>query len=648
MFEAHFGLRENPFVSGHQSRFVFPSREHQEALAHLRFGIENREPFVLITGEVGTGKTTALYDALSEWQSRAAIALITNSALTRAELLEEISLKFGLPLAPPVSKPQVLGQLERHLLALRAKGDRAILLLDEAQNLGPDLLEEIRLLSNLEAQGEKLVQVFLIGQPELEAKLARPELRQLRQRIAVHYRIRPLGAEDTERYIHHRITVAGGYAPDVFPHDACEAVWRLTHGIPREINQVCAQAMLSAFVEDARGVRPEHVSSAASESQFRSVAETPAAAMPAREERVREERVVEAPRQELPVTEPLPATPPAQAQMPPASVEPPVDPPRASVPTFPTTSPPPATTPANWQAWLESLANGVETSGPSDAAPRLEADDPAPPAMEAHIEPERERPSAVVMPIAEELEVVEPAIHEAPPEPARIEPVIASSPRPRLEQPAPVAASSTGIRSDDWRPPAWSAERHRAVEMDDTRDASSTAVRWVVVAVVLAIVTVAGVLAVRFLPRARRPEAVQPVASAPANPAATPGPEMTAPADSAPKPAPAVVTRPRPTQKPATTDTSRSRPALPKTPFALAVGTFIDRARADTERTRLVSIAPAPVRVITMKSAQGEMYALLVGTFTTRLAAEEAASDLVKRGVVDEARIVASRPRAQP
>src|SRR6266571_8223212 len=271
MFESHFGLRENPFAAGHQPRFVFPSPEHQAALAHLRFGIENREPFVLITGEVGTGKTTALFDVLDEWKGRVQVALVTNSALTRAELLEEICLRLGFGLPPGSSKPRVLAQLERHLLALQAHGDRAILLLDEAQNLDRKLLEEIRLLSNLEFQGSKLLQVFLVGQPELEARLARPGLRQLRQRISVHYRLKPLSATDSERYIHHRITVAGGYAPDVFPADACAEVYRLSHGIPREINQICAQAMLRAFVEDARPVAPEHVRAAAAEIEFESV-----------------------------------------------------------------------------------------------------------------------------------------------------------------------------------------------------------------------------------------------------------------------------------------------------------------------------------------------------------------------------------------
>src|SRR3989442_9865825 len=135
MFESLFGLRENPFAAGQQSRFVFPSPEHLQALAHLRFGIENREPFVLITGEVGTGKTTALFGVLEEWTGRVQVALVTNSALTRSELLEEICLRLGFRLPPGSSKPQVLAQLERHLLALQEHGDRAILLLDEAQNL---------------------------------------------------------------------------------------------------------------------------------------------------------------------------------------------------------------------------------------------------------------------------------------------------------------------------------------------------------------------------------------------------------------------------------------------------------------------------------------------------------------------------------
>lgn len=271
MFEKHFGLRENPFPAGHQMRFLYPSREHQEARAHLRYGIENREPFVLITGEVGTGKTTALYDALAEWGAQVSVALITNSALTRAELLEEICLRFGVALPAEVSKPKLLALLERHLLAVRARGEHAVLLLDEAQNLATDLLEEIRLLSNVESEGEKLIQIFLVAQPELEARLGRPELRQLRQRITVHYRLNPLSPEETAGYIHHRISVAGGNAWSIFPPDTCREVYRVTHGIPREINTIASQAMITAFSENAPSVTIEHVRAAQHEAEFNSV-----------------------------------------------------------------------------------------------------------------------------------------------------------------------------------------------------------------------------------------------------------------------------------------------------------------------------------------------------------------------------------------
>src|SRR5262245_41554714 len=268
MPENPLGLRENPFRAGHHPKYVFPSREHQEALAHLRYGIQNREPFVLITGEVGTGKTTAVYDALGEWGSRAVIALITNPALSRGELLEEICLRFGVTIAAPVSKPQALSQLEHHLIALRTRGELAILLLDEAQNLDRELLEEIRLLSNLELQGEKLVQIFLIAQPELEAKLATTELRQLRQRIGIHYRIQPLQASETAQYIRHRVAAAGGNGEELFTTPACAEIYRITYGIPREINLIAGQALLRAFVDDAHAVTDEHVLAAQEELEF--------------------------------------------------------------------------------------------------------------------------------------------------------------------------------------------------------------------------------------------------------------------------------------------------------------------------------------------------------------------------------------------
>jgi len=271
MFEKPLGLRENPFLAGHHPKYLFPSREHQEALAHLRYGIQNREPFVLITGEVGTGKTTAVYDALAEWGSRAVVALITNSALTRAELMEEICLRFGVAIPTPMSKPHALIELQKQLSAVRERGELAILLVDEAQNLDRELLEEIRLLSNLEVGGEYLLQIFLVGQTELETNLAQKELRQLRQRIAIHYRILPLSGTETARYIHHRVAVAGGNAEELFPADTCVEIFRITNGIPREINIVAGQALLNAFVEDSGTVTPEHARAVEREIEFQSV-----------------------------------------------------------------------------------------------------------------------------------------------------------------------------------------------------------------------------------------------------------------------------------------------------------------------------------------------------------------------------------------
>ncbi len=414
MFERHFGLRENPFHSGHQLRFLYPSREHQEARAHLRYGIENREPFVLITGEVGTGKTTALYDALAEWGTRVAVALITNSALTRQELIEEIGLRFGLTVPPGASKPQALALLERHLTAVRARGEFAVLLLDEAQNLAPELLEEIRLLSNLEAQGERLVQIFLVGQPELEALLAKPQLRQLRQRIGVHYRLNPLSPEETAAYIHHRVAVAGGNPWATFPPETCREVYRVTHGIPREINTVASQALITAFSEGATTVQPGHVHAAAQESEFRSVlgaprAEGVAAAAPApttqQPRGLGAEPAAEATpaaqqplaREPEPVAEATPAPPPVYEASP------------LAVPPTPT----PTITPAM------ATAAGDLTPGPEPAPawtpPELEASEiaPWPPS-------EPEAPAAPTEPAA-------PATPAAPAEPAAIQHPVAEA-----------------------------------------------------------------------------------------------------------------------------------------------------------------------------------------------------------------------------
>ena len=282
MYEQFFGLSENPFSLTPDPRFIFPSHSHDEALAHLRYWLEHREGFAMITGEVGTGKTTALFRLIDGLSREYEIAFITNSTLAPAELLEEVCRKFGVDVEPGLSKPALLQKIENFVRRQAERGSGSLLIIDEAQNFDHLLLEEVRLLSNIARPGgPPLLQIALVGQPELERKLGLPELRQLKQRIGVQYKIEPLTEEETLRYIHHRVSVAGGFPRVLFPPETVSALHQQTHGLPREINQVASQAMLGAYVEDSTAVRPEHVFGAIEEMGFESVLDANGAAAPA-------------------------------------------------------------------------------------------------------------------------------------------------------------------------------------------------------------------------------------------------------------------------------------------------------------------------------------------------------------------------------
>ncbi|MDZ4805435.1 MAG: AAA family ATPase, partial [Candidatus Eisenbacteria bacterium] len=272
MFEQFFGLSENPFSLTPDPRFIFASRCHDEALAHLKYWLEHKEGFALVTGEVGTGKTTALFRLIDGLERRYEIAFITNSTLSPVDLLEEICRKFGLDIETGTSKPALLQKLETYLKRQVDRGSGSLLIIDEAQNFEQPLLEEVRLLSNIARPGgPPMLQIALIGQPELERKLSLPELRQLKQRIGVHYRIEPLSADETLKYVHHRVSVAGGYPRVLFPEETVNLLFQKTFGLPREINQVGSQALLGAYVEDSTTVRPEHIQGAIKEMSFKSV-----------------------------------------------------------------------------------------------------------------------------------------------------------------------------------------------------------------------------------------------------------------------------------------------------------------------------------------------------------------------------------------
>ncbi len=253
MYESFFALKEKPFALTPNPRFLFLSKTHNEVYAHLIYGIESRAGFVEVTGEVGTGKTTILRTLLSHLdENKYRVAFIFNPKLTAFELLRNINREFGVA-DDGASNPDLIHSLNEFLLSENEAGRTPILVIDEAQNLSGEVLEQIRLLSNLETEDDKLIQVILVGQPELRHHLSDHSLRQLNQRIAVRYQLRPLNREETASYILHRLNIAGRPDGNVFSAAALKKVFHCSGGIPRRINLICDRALLTAYSEE-RGV----------------------------------------------------------------------------------------------------------------------------------------------------------------------------------------------------------------------------------------------------------------------------------------------------------------------------------------------------------------------------------------------------------
>ena len=253
MYESFFALKEKPFALTPNPRFLFLSKTHNEVYAHLIYGIESRAGFVEVTGEVGTGKTTILRTLLSHLdESKYRVAFIFNPKLTAFELLRNINREFGVD-DDGASNPDLIHALNAFLLAENEAGRTPILVIDEAQNLSGEVLEQIRLLSNLETEDDKLIQVILVGQPELRQHLSDHSLRQLNQRIAVRYQLRPLNREETASYILHRLNIAGRPDGTLFSAAALKRVFACSGGIPRRVNLICDRSLLTAYSEE-RGV----------------------------------------------------------------------------------------------------------------------------------------------------------------------------------------------------------------------------------------------------------------------------------------------------------------------------------------------------------------------------------------------------------
>jgi type II secretory pathway predicted ATPase ExeA len=255
MYKSFFHLHTNPFAGSPDPRFMYMMPHTREALATLEYGISARKGFIVLTGEVGTGKTTLLRRALASLdQSRVYSSFIFNPRLDAMDFLEFILADFGLPVHTR-TKSGMLIQLNRWLIERYRSGETCVILVDEAQNLSLELLEEIRLLTNLETSTEKLLQIVLSGQPELEEKLRAPEVRQLRQRIALWARTQPLSAEQTAAYIAQRLLIAGT-SERIFSEEAAAVIHRASRGIPRIINLICEHALILAYVEQIPVIPP--------------------------------------------------------------------------------------------------------------------------------------------------------------------------------------------------------------------------------------------------------------------------------------------------------------------------------------------------------------------------------------------------------
>lgn len=254
MYKEFFGLRANPFNVNPDPRYLFLTRHTEEALACLTYGIQSRKGFVLLTGEVGTGKTT-LINKLLEWlrAQQVPTAFIFNSRMNVPQFLDYMMADFGIP-CDTRSKSQILLRLYNWLLERYRAGETAVLIVDEAQNLADEVLEEIRMMTNLETFTEKLLQIVLVGQTELEQKLKQPNLRQLRQRLTLRAKTHPLTLEETKAYIQQRLRIAGSNGQQIFESNSLAAIHRYSNGIPRVVNLICEHCLVSAFVDQQKVV----------------------------------------------------------------------------------------------------------------------------------------------------------------------------------------------------------------------------------------------------------------------------------------------------------------------------------------------------------------------------------------------------------
>lgn len=265
MYNAFFGFDLEPFRVSPDPRFLYLSETHREALASLTYAVEQRKGFIVLCGEVGTGKTTVLNALLHRLEPSVQTAVLFNTYLSVEDFFAYLFDELELAPVEPFRKSVALRRLNEYLIARLRRGEKTLLIVDEAQNLGLELLEEIRMLSNLETPQSKLIQIMLVGQPELAAILAQPRLRQLRQRVELRHQILPLDARESREYVRERLLVAGHPEGKLFTNPALRAVYRYARGIPRVTNVLCDSALLTAFARGSLRVTGPMVEEAARE-----------------------------------------------------------------------------------------------------------------------------------------------------------------------------------------------------------------------------------------------------------------------------------------------------------------------------------------------------------------------------------------------
>ncbi|OGX15315.1 MAG: hypothetical protein A2Y01_00105 [Omnitrophica WOR_2 bacterium GWC2_44_8] len=270
MYENFFGFSEKPFNTTPDSRFFFPSTKHLEALNSLVYAIDQRKGFVVITGEIGAGKTTVCRTLLNKLNGSTKVALITNTHISAKELLSEILDEFEIE-HKGGTKQRLLSHLNKFLIQELATDTNVVLIIDEAQNLTPTVLEEVRMLSNLETEKEKLIQIILLGQPQLKAKLEHSRLEQFKQRIAVYYHLATLNHEETKEYIHHRLKIASVNAHvKIFSPEAIDLIYAYSKGVPRIINLTCDSSLLSGYIMDTKCIEETTIKEVIKERQLES------------------------------------------------------------------------------------------------------------------------------------------------------------------------------------------------------------------------------------------------------------------------------------------------------------------------------------------------------------------------------------------